>query len=211
MQKALRIWYEKILPVKDNVQSFALRKLSRSCLLSLMPASKIAVSTLWQIASQALMAAMSAVSVKFVAIGLSKELAGAYNSAYGFLQLFAILADFGLYAVSVREVSRATDRERVLGALLVLRCCITVVSLGMAVMIAWIVPSWQGTVLPMGITIAAFVPFFTLLAGVLRTTFQITYSMQYVFIAEVLQRVLTMSLMGFMIFYGIRGSTDPNV
>lgn len=174
-----------------------------------MSTKKIAVSTLWQIASQAVMAVLSAVSVKFVAMGLSKELAGSYNSAYGYLQLFAILADFGLYAVSVKEVSKTKDQSRVLGALLVLRVCITLLSLGGAVLIAWFVPAWSGTPLRLGITIASLVPFFTLLAGVLRTTFQITFRMHLVFVAEVLQRVLTASLMAWLIVAGVRGSSDP--
>lgn len=171
----------------------------------------IATSTLWQIGSQAVMALLSAISVKFVAIGLSKELAGSYNSAYGYLQLFAILADFGLYAVSVREVSRTADKERVLGGLLVLRSVIACVSLGSAVLIAWFVPAWHGTPLRVGITIAALVPFFTLLAGVLRTVFQVTYSMHLVFIAEVSQRILTCVLMAAVIVLGVRQSTDVAV
>ena len=61
------------------------------------------------------MAALSILTVKFVAIGLTKELAGSYNSAYGYLQLFGILADFGLYAVSVREVSKTKDPSKILG------------------------------------------------------------------------------------------------
>ncbi len=180
-------------------------------ILSAMSHRQIASSTLWQIASQATMALLSAVSVKFVAMGLSQELAGSYNSAYGYLQLFAILADFGLYAVSVREVSAAKDKEKVLGGLIVLRSVITVLSLGFAVLIAWFVPAWRGTPLPVGITIAAFVPFFTLLAGVLRTVFQVTFMMHYVFIAEVLQRILTAGLMALIIVSGIRLSTDQYV
>ena len=180
-------------------------------MIRVMSTRAIATSTLWQIGSQATMAVLSAVSVKFVAMGLSKELAGAYNSAYGYLQLFAILADFGLYAVSVREVSAARDKEKVLGGLLVLRSVIVVLSLGSAVLIAWLVPAWTGTPLPIGITIAAFVPFFTLLAGVLRTVFQITFTMQYVFVAEVLQRVLTAGLMLLIILSGVRLSTDVRV
>ncbi len=176
-----------------------------------MSTRAIATSTLWQIASQAAMAVLSAVSVKCVAIGLSQELAGAYNSAYGYLQLFAILADFGLYAVSVREVSAANDKEKVLGGLLVLRSMIVVLSLGSAVLIAWFVPAWEGTPLPLGISIAAFVPFFTLLAGVLRTVFQVTFHMQYVFIAEVLQRVLTTGLMALLVLAGVRLSSDLRV
>ncbi len=154
------------------------------------------------------MALLSAVSVKFVAMGLSKELAGAYNSAYGYLQLFAILADFGLYAVSVREVSATKDRSKILGGLIVLRIAIATLSLGSAVAIAWFMPAWQGSPVRIGIAIASLVPYFTLMAGVLRTIFQITYTMHYVFIAEVLQRVLTTGLMAAIIFMGTRLSTD---
>jgi O-antigen/teichoic acid export membrane protein len=161
----------------------------------------IASSTLWQFASQIVMAGLSIVTVKFVAIGLTKELAGTYNSAYGYLQIFGILADFGLYAVAVREVSRAENKERVLGALIVLRVLILALSLGSAVVIAWLVPMWRGDALPLAVSIAAFVPGFTLLAGVIRTVFQVHYRMQYVFIAEVTQRVITVSLIGAFYFH----------
>ena len=176
-----------------------------------MPNRQIATSTLWQLGSQVTMAALSILTVKFVAVGLSKELAGNYNSAYGFLQLFGILADFGLYAVAVREVSRATDRERVLGSVIVLRSIILMISLLSALLIVWIIPAWRGTPLPLGVTIAALVPLFTLLAGIVRTVFQVTYNMHYVFIAEVGQRIITTSLIGLFIYFGIRGSHDLHI
>lgn len=176
-----------------------------------MPTKAIATSTFWQIGSQLAMAALSTISVKFVAMGLSQELAGAYNSAYGYLQLFAILADFGLYAVSVREVSSSKQPEKVLGALIVLRSIIATMSLGAGLLIAWNVPAWSSGPLRIGITIAALVPFFTLLAGVLRTVFQVKYRMHLVFIAEVSQRIVTAGLMAVIIFMGVRLSTDPKI
>ena len=175
-----------------------------------MSTRKIAASTLWQLSSQIVMAALSIVTVKLVAIGLSIPLAGLYNTAYGYLQIFGILADFGLYAVSVREVARAGDqRTRILGNLMTLRMIILAISLGSALIIAWLIPHWSGTPLPLAITIAAFVPGFTLLAGMLRTIFQVEYRMQYVFIAEVAQRVVTVTLTGIVVFWGMRGSSDP--
>lgn len=171
----------------------------------------IASSTLWQIASQAMMAALSILSAKFVAVGLSKELAGYYNSAYGYLQIFAILADFGLYAVAVREVSRAQDKEKVLGTILTLRLAVTVLALGSAVVSVFLIPAWSGTPFPRAVMIASLVPFFTLMAGVLRTVFQVTYKMHFVFVAEVLQRVLTTACMGIVILYGVRLTTDVKI
>ncbi|MBT4119552.1 MAG: oligosaccharide flippase family protein [Candidatus Peribacter sp.] len=173
-----------------------------------MPSKQIATSTLWQMGSQITMAALSILTVKFVAIGLTKELAGNYNSAYGYLQLFGILADFGLYAVSVREVSKAKDKSKVLGALIVLRTMILIVSLGAALLLVWAMPQWRGTPLPMSVMIASLVPFFTLLAGIIRTVFQVNYKLQYVFLAEVTQRIITTGLIGSFIVLGVRQSTD---
>jgi len=158
------------------------------------------------------MAALAIVTVKIVATGLSKELAGLYNTAYGYLQLFGILADFGLYAVAIREISKADgkkERETILGNLIVVRCGILLLSIGSALAIAWLTPAWQGTPLPLGITIASLVPSFTLLAGILRTVFQVQHKMQFVFVAEVLQRVLIAGAMLVVLLLGVRGSEDP--
>ncbi len=176
-----------------------------------MSSRKIASSALWQIASQAAMAVLSILAAKFVAIGLSKELAGYYNSAYGYLQIFAILADFGLYAVAVREVSKAEDKGGVLGTILVLRVAITVLALGTAVISVFLVPAWHGTPFPRSVAIASFVPFFTLLAGVLRAAFQVTYKMHFVFVAEVLQRIFTTIGMAVFILMGVRLTSDVQV
>lgn len=173
-----------------------------------MSTRAIASSTLWQLASQVVMAALSVVTVKFVAIGLSKELAGNYNSAYSYLQLFGIVSDFGLYAVSVRELAKADDKPKMLGGLIVLRTGITLLSLGLAIALVWLSPQWRGTPLPLGATVAVFVPFFTLLAGILRTVFQVSYKMHFVFIAEVTQRVITAALIALVVLSGVRLSTN---
>ena len=176
-----------------------------------MPTRQIASSTLWQLSSQIVMAALSILTVKFVAIGLTKELAGNYNSAYGFLQLFGILADFGLYAVGVREMARAKDRSMILGALIVIRSGILILSLTLALVLIWLLPQWQGTPLPLSVTIAALVPFFTLLAGILRTVFQVHYKMQVIFVAEVTQRIITTVLIGLFIVAGVRMSHNTGI
>lgn len=176
-----------------------------------MSTKQIASSTLWQVASQGVMAALSIVTVKFVAMGLSAELAGTYNSAYGFLQIFGILADFGLYAVAVRELSRAEDKPRVMGALIILRSIILGLSLASALLITWLLPAWNGTPLPLAVSIAALVPFFTLLSGIQRTIFQVSYRMHYVFIAEVAQRIIAVLMIGIVIAQGVRDSSNPAV
>ena len=172
------------------------------------PSRPVATSTLWQMLSQAAMALLSIITVKFVAMGLSKDLAGLYNSSYGYLQLFGILADFGLYAVAVREISKSADRPRVLRSLIILRTLISAVALGAALLIVWSVPGWMSSPLALGVTIASLVPIFTLQAGILRTVFQVEYKLHYVFIAEVTQRLLTTTLIAATVLISGRLSTD---
>lgn len=155
------------------------------------------------------MAALSIVTVKLVAVGLTRELAGTYNSAYGYLQFFGILADAGLYAVAVRELARAKDEGRVLGTIVLLRLIVTLVVFAAAVGIAWGIPAWRASPLSIAIAIAAFVPVFTLLAGIQRSVFQTHYRMGSVFAAEVTQRVVTAGLIGLTVALGVRASGDP--
>ena len=176
-----------------------------------MSTAKIATSTFWQVLSQALMAVLSIITVKCVAVGLSRELAGTYNSAYGYLQLFGILADFGLYAVAIRELTKKEGRAERFGALMMIRCMTIVVSLGCALLIAWVNPAWRSTLFPMAVLCAVAVPLFTLLAGMLRAIFQVEYRMHFVCIAEVSQRVLTVGLIGMLIVLGVRQSNDPTM
>ncbi len=152
------------------------------------------------------MAALSIITVKCVALSLSLPLAGTYNSAYGYLQLFGILADFGLYAVAIRELSSAQNKGAVLGAMLWIRLGTLTLSLGAALILVWLLPQWRGTPFPLAVTIAALVPFFTLLAGVIRAVFQVHYAMHLVFVAEVLQRIITTGLIAAFAVSGIRGS-----
>jgi O-antigen/teichoic acid export membrane protein len=152
---------------------------------------------------------MGLVSVKIVTAALSKELVGPYFTAYEYLQFFGILADFGLYAIAVREVSKSRDKSETLSSLFTLRLLITVFSLAAAVTIAFLLPSWNGTVLPVGVGISAFVPFFTLLAGMERVVFQISYKMQYAALSEALSRITVVALMLAALYSGLRGAMNP--
>jgi O-antigen/teichoic acid export membrane protein len=178
-----------------------------------MSTKQIATSTFWQILSQALTAALSIVATKFVAIGLSKEFAGYYNSAYGYIQVFAIIADFGLYAIAIRELSKVkgAEREKTLGVLLVLRILTLLAAMIPALLFVWILPMWSGTPFPLGVTIASLVPIFTLIAGTVRTVYQVNYRMEFVTAAEVLQRVITTAGLGVFIVMGVRLSSDVSI
>ena len=170
-----------------------------------MSTHKIATSTLWQLTSQAITMVIGILGIKLTIKVFIRELENNYQTVYSYLQIFGILADFGLYAVSLRELSRATDRALTFGTLFLLRAVITCISLGVAIVFAWVLPSFRGTPLPLGITIAALVPFFTLLAGMFRTLFQVEYRMHFVFVSEVLGKIAPVLLMAGGVFLRGKG------
>ncbi|MBT3835302.1 oligosaccharide flippase family protein, partial [Candidatus Peribacteria bacterium] len=173
-----------------------------------MQTRKIATSTFWQLGSQAVAMLIGILSIKFVTTALSKSMVGNYQTVYSYLQIFGILADFGLYAIAIRELSTAKDKAKTFVSLFFLRAFITVLSLGSALALVWALPVFSGTPLPIGVSIAALVPFFTLLAGMFRVVFQVSYKMQYVFISEVIGKILPVTLMAIVVFTGMRGSEN---
>ena len=150
-----------------------------------------------------------AIGLKLTTYLMSQELVGNYQTVYSYLQIFGILADFGLYAVAVRELSRAPDRGLTFGTLFVLRGVTTLLSLGSGIALVWFIPVFRGTPLPLGVTIAAFTPFFTLLAGMYRVLFQTEYRMHTVAFTEITGKVIPVLLLVPLLLTGTKESTDP--
>src|SRR3989338_4146555 len=173
-----------------------------------MSTRKIALSVTWQLGSQAITMMLGIVSVKFVTTALSRELVGNYHTVYSYLQIFGILADFGLYAVAVRELAHAKDRALTFSTLFLLSACITALSLALALALAFLLPAFRGTPLPLGILLGSLVPFFVLLSGVFLTLFQVEYRMHLIFIAEVLSKAVPVILMGLFLLSPIRASEE---
>ena len=157
------------------------------------------------------MAALSILTVKFVAIGLSKELAETTTPHTVSCSSLGSSQTLGSTPWEYAKWHGQRDRASVLGALVVIRSVILILSLALAIALIWILPQWRGTPLPLSVTFASLVPLFTLLAGILRTVFQVHYRMQFVFVAEVTQRVITTGLIGLFIVAGARTSSNTDI
>jgi len=167
-----------------------------------MSTHKIATSTLWQLGSQGITMLLGILSIKFTVLALSQSLVGNYQTVYAYLQIFGILADFGLYAVSVRELARSKNKALTFQTLFLLRAFITFIALALALTLAFLLPSFRGTPLPLGILLASLTPFFILLGGMFRSYFQVLYKMHLIFIAEILSKALPVLLMGGALLLG---------
>ena len=100
---------------KFSDKSFLIRNLyiSNSKFFPL-PTKKIYTNTIAQIGSKVLTALISIVMIKVITNYLSVDGYGLYTKIYNYLSIFAVIADLGLYTITVRELTKyADDREMV--------------------------------------------------------------------------------------------------
>jgi O-antigen/teichoic acid export membrane protein len=102
-----------------------------------MPTKKIYINTIAQIAGKLGTALISIVLIKILTNYLDVAGYGLYSKIYNYLSIFSVIADLGLYTITVREIaenrSNPTKVESILGNVLTLRtlmgCVIIVLSL----------------------------------------------------------------------------------
>jgi O-antigen/teichoic acid export membrane protein len=70
-----------------------------------MPTKKIYTNTIAQIVSKILTAIISIAMIKILTNYLDLEHYGLYSKLYNYLSIFAVIADLGLYTITVRELS----------------------------------------------------------------------------------------------------------
>lgn len=167
-------------------------------------ARKILSNTMFQIAGRAGTAMLSLVVIKVITSYLSVGKYGEYTNVYEFLALFAIIADFGLYTIAVREMSKdEKDTPKTLGNILTIRFLIGLVVLAAVIVGGFLVPSHQGTQIPFAIMIATTASFIALINGTITSVLQVQYKMQYAAGAQVFGKAVQISymlLVAFVIF-----------
>jgi O-antigen/teichoic acid export membrane protein len=77
-----------------------------------MPNKKIYTNTLAQIGSKLITAAISIVMIKLITNYLDIAGYGLYSKIYNYLSIFAVIADLGLYTITVREISAHSQDEK---------------------------------------------------------------------------------------------------
>lgn len=90
-----------------------------------MENKKIYTNTIAQIGGKVVTALISIFLIKIISNYLDIAGYGLYSKLYNYLSIFAVLADFGLYTISVREMSKNIDNpqemEKISGNILSLR------------------------------------------------------------------------------------------
>ena len=163
---------------------------------------KIASNTLAQIGSKAVTAVISIFLIGILTKHLWVELYGSYNKVYNYLGIFAFLADLGLYAIMIREISLGkVGAEKIVGNVLTLRTILWIWIIFGALWIAVFLPG-LGDPLTLGAIFIVWI--FTLVSLVnsaILALMQSQMKMEFSFISLVVGKLLNIFLVIFFLVY----------
>lgn len=155
-------------------------------------ARKILGNTVAQVVGRFATALLAVVVVKILTVYLGQSGYGQYATIYEFLAFFGAFADFGIFTIAVREMSKHPKKEEeIFGNTLTLRTAFTAGAMLIASGVAFLIPQYQGTVIPLGVCIAALSTFFVILSGTLSAALQIKLRMEVAAFALVIGKVFT--------------------
>jgi O-antigen/teichoic acid export membrane protein len=161
-----------------------------------MPSQKKVLSnTIIQIFGKVCTALLSLVVVKILT-NLGADLYGNYLTTYEFLAFFGILADAGLFAIAVRELSAPNitkaRSEKIFGNVFSIRLIFVLVVCSLAGLFAQLVPSYP-YVVKQGILITAISMGLTILAGTLSSVLQARMKIHWFTLALVIGKIFLAS------------------
>ncbi|MEK7523849.1 MAG: polysaccharide biosynthesis C-terminal domain-containing protein, partial [Patescibacteria group bacterium] len=165
---------------------------------------KIFSNTAWQIFGKVVTAALGIISIKLITNYLSRSTYGEYTTIYDYTALFAIVADFGLFTIAVREMAHNNKKEmveKIVGNVLSLRTFLAVVSLGLGVVVAVILPAYHGSHIPYGVLIVSIATVITLIAGTMSSVLQFFLRMQWASISLIVGKIITVAYIVVTILY----------
>lgn len=143
-------------------------------------AQKVLGNTAIQAIGRFTTAAVSIVILKLISTYLGKAGYGNYTTVYEFLAFFAIIADFGIFQIAVKEMSaHPSRRKEIFGNIFALRLVLTIGAMLLATATAFLIPKYSGTPIPVGIVIASATTFLTIIFGTLSSILQVDLRMQW--------------------------------
>ena len=169
-------------------------------------ARKILGNTFIQFGGKLATAALSIISLKIITGYLGENGYGDYTLIYNYLALFGVMANFGIFTITVKEMSaKKADHAMILGNALGLRTILTLIAMGLAIGVTFLFPKYQEGVIPIGTAIAAFSTFITLMSSTVSTVLQVNLKMKYETLGLILGKILSLGYMAMVVYVWFAG------
>jgi O-antigen/teichoic acid export membrane protein len=145
-----------------------------------------------------LTALISIVMIKVITNYLSVDGYGLYTKIYNYLSIFAVIADLGLYTITVRELTKYEDDPRMVAKIswnvLSLRTLSWVIIIGLSLAIAPFLSGYDTRAAYIGIAIASLFTLAGLVNSSLMSYLQATLRTEFTLVANTSGKLLTFGL-----------------
>lgn len=149
---------------------------------------EVAHNTLWQAGGKIIGTLLGFAATIFLLRYLKDDGYGQYTTVMAYLQLFATIADLGLYIILMKKIASLADPRQVVSNTFTFRLISGIAFLILAILISWLVPQYS-LLIKWGILIVSLNFLFITLSQLLTAIFQRFRAMHYVALGEVLSKV----------------------
>lgn len=163
-----------------------------------MSNKKIYTNTIAQIGGKIMTAIIAIFMLKILSVYLGLDGRGIYDKIYNYLSIFAVIADMGLYTITVRELSKhqnnPAEMERISGNVLSLRTISGLIIIASALIFANFLPGYDDKTTMIGIFIVSFFTLFGLIDSSIRSYLQAILKTEFSFFSLTAGKLLTFFL-----------------
>lgn len=178
-----------------------------------MPTKKIYTNTLAQIAGKIATAIIAIFMIKILAVYLGLDGRGIYDKLFNYLSIFSVIADLGLYTISVRELSKHQENpekmERISGNILSLRTISGLIIIVLSLLLALFLPGYNTPTVLSGVFIVSIFTLFGLINSSIMSYLQATLKTEFSFIANTSGKLLTFGMILSCVYIFFPASTTP--
>jgi O-antigen/teichoic acid export membrane protein len=163
---------------------------------------KIAYNTFISTGARIIGVALSLIGIGFITRYLGQEGFGSYSLILVFVSIFDVLADFGLYSLMTREISKpGADEKKVASNIFTIRIFTLLIFLAIAIVSVWFFP--YPLKIKTGVAVMSLSCFFLSACQVLMGIFQKNLRTDKPSIAEILGRFFQLLLVVFVVHFDL--------
>jgi O-antigen/teichoic acid export membrane protein len=163
-----------------------------------MPNRKIYTNTLAQIGGKIITALISIFLIKLLTSYLDVAGYGLYSKIYNYLSIFAVIADLGLYTITVRELTKHADDVKMVakisGNILTLRTISGILIIFLSLAIAPFLTGYDSQMALIGIFIVSLFTLMGLINSSLMSYLQATLRTEFSLVANTCGKLLTFGM-----------------
>ncbi|MBC7503736.1 oligosaccharide flippase family protein [Candidatus Gracilibacteria bacterium] len=180
-----------------------------------MPTRKIYTNTIAQIAGKIITALISILLIKVLTGYLDVAGYGLYSKIYNYLSIFAVIADLGLYTITVRELTKNEGDEKMIakisGNILSLRTLSGILIIGLSLSIAPFLEGYDSLMALIGIGIVSLFTLIGLINSSLMSYLQATLHTEFSIVANTCGKLLTFGMILMFSVFLFPRSTTPDI